>query len=152
MTNSIENGSTVVLHYRGTFADGTEFDSSHNRGEPMTVAIGTGHLIKGFNDALVGMTEGESKTFTLEPGEAYGDVDPDAKTELSRDIFPDGFDLSEGQTIPLQGPNDQTLLSRVIGYDDSTVTVDLNHPMAGKNLTFDVDVITVDNDDETTAS
>ena len=88
----------------------------------------------------------------MEPGEAYGDVDPDAKTELSRDIFPDGFDLSEGQTIPLQGPNDQTLLSRVIGYDDSTVTVDLNHPMAGKNLTFDVDVITVDNDDETTAS
>jgi peptidylprolyl isomerase len=152
MTNTVERGSKVTLHYKGTFEDGTQFDSSHDRGEPMSVEVGTGNLIKGFNDALVGMTEGESKTFTLEPGEAYGDVDPDAKTELSRDIFPDGFDLSEGQTIPLQGPNDQTLLSRVIGYDDSTVTVDLNHPMAGKNLTFDVDVITVDNDDETTAS
>ena len=151
MTKTVQRGSKVTLHYKGTFDDGTQFDSSHDRGEPMSVEVGGGNLIKGFNDALVGMTEGESKTFTLEPGEAYGDVDPDAKTELSRDIFPDDFDFTEGQTIPLQGPDDQTFLSRVIGYDDTTVTVDLNHPMAGKNLTFEVDVIGVDGD-ETTSS
>ena len=151
MTNTtITKGDTITLHYTGTFEDGTVFDSSHERGEPMTVTVGDGRLIAGFDNALDGMTTGETKTFTLQPDEAYGDRREDATTELNREMFPDDFEFTQNMTVPLQGPQG-TVLATLTEIGEETVTADLNHPMAGKTLTFEVEVLTVGND-ETTSS
>ena len=148
MNSEVENGSVVRLHYVGTHEDGTEFDSSRTRGEPMSVVIGAGQLISGFNDALVGMTTGETKTFTLTPEEAYGDVNPDAITKMARNLFPEDFIIDEGTQIPLTSPGGQHVLGTVKEFDDEAVLIDLNHPMAGKNLTFEVEVLSVEVDSE----
>jgi len=148
MNNEVTDGSVVKLHYVGTHDDGTEFDSSRSRGEPMSVVIGAGQLISGFNDALVGMTIGETKTFTLSPDEAYGDVNPDATTEMARNLFPEDFVIDEGTQIPLTSPGGQHVLGTVKKFDDEVVSIDLNHPMAGKNLTFEVEVLSVETDSE----
>ena len=150
MTNTIENGSTVVLHYRGTFTDGTEFDSSHSRGEPMTVEIGTGQLIPGFENNLQGLTEGATNTFTIGPEQGYGNRVEGAITTLERGIFPDGFEFTEGMTIPLQGPDGRNVLATITEIGENQVTADLNHPMAGKDLTFEVEILTVNNGETTT--
>jgi peptidylprolyl isomerase len=143
MTNTITDGTNVVLHYRGTFSDGTEFDSSHTRGEPMTVEIGTGQLIPGFETNIQGMTDGESRTFTVTPGEGYGDRIDNATTKLDRSVFPDDFEFTTGMTVPLQGPDGRNILATLTEVSDTEVTADLNHPMAGRDLTFEVEVITV---------
>jgi len=149
MTKTVEEGNLVTLHYRGTLKDGTEFDSSYGREEPMKVLAGSGQLITGFEKALSGMTEGEKKTFTLAPAEAYGDHDPEAKTTMERNAFPEDFDFTTGMTVPLSGPAGQTFLATITDFDDDTVTADLNHPMAGKDLTFEVEVLEI-GEDETT--
>jgi len=146
-TNTVQDGSKVTLHYKGTYEDGTQFDSSHDRGEPTEVLIGAGQLIQGFNDALVGMSENENKTFTLEPAEAYGDLQPEAVAELPRDIFPEDFDFQEGLQLPLMSPGGQSVLATITEVKEETVMTDLNHPMAGKTLTFEVDILTVENTD-----
>ena len=148
MSSEVGNGSLVKLHYVGTHDDGTEFDSSRTRGEPMSVVVGAGQLIEGFNDALVGMTTGETKTFTLAPEEAYGDVNPDAVTTMSRSQFPDDFTINEGDQIPLTSPGGQNVLGTVKEFTDEDVLIDLNHPMAGKNLTFEVEVLSIETDAE----
>lgn len=139
----------MTLHYHGTLEDGTVFDSSRDRNEPMTVTLGVGQLIEGFEANLEGMSEGDTKTFTLTPEEAYGTHDPEATTTLERTIFPDGFEFTVGMTVPLTGPGGQPFLSTITEVTDTTVTADLNHPMAGKALTFEVEVLTVGTNETT---
>jgi len=140
---TVQNGSTVTLHYKGTLNDGTTFDSSFERDEPMTVTTGQGTLITGFETALEGMTVGETKTFTIESANAYGDPNPEAFTTLDRTVFPDDFPFEAGMTVPLQGPNGQ-VIAILTEINDATVTADLNHPLAGQDLTFEVEVINVE--------
>ncbi len=140
---TVQNGSTVTLHYKGTLNDGTTFDSSHERNEPMTVTTGNGNLIVGFETALEGMAAGETKTFTINAADAYGDTNPEAVTTLEKTIFPDDFPFEVGMTVPLQGPNGQ-VISTLTEVTDTEVTCDLNHPLAGKDLTFEVEVLTVE--------
>jgi FKBP-type peptidyl-prolyl cis-trans isomerase 2 len=109
----------------------------------MTVTTGQGNLIAGFENALTGMTAGENKTFTIEASDAYGDHNPDAFTELDRTVFPDDFEFEVGMTVPLMGPNGQ-VMAKLTEVADTTVTADLNHPLAGQNLTFEIEVITVE--------
>jgi peptidylprolyl isomerase len=144
MTKTVSAGDTVTLHYKGTFTDGTQFDSSYEREEPMIVTIGRGQLISGFDNAVHGMTEGETKTFTLAPQDAYGDRQDDRTTILTREVFPEDVELNEGNQIPLRGPDGSSFLATVTATDDTTVTFDLNHPMAGKELTFEVNVVNID--------
>ena len=155
MTDTVMNGSKVTLHYRGTLEDGEEFDSSYNRDAPMDVTVGDGGLIKGFDDALLEMEAGGTKTITLAPEEAYGMVNPDAFTILEKSMFPEDFEFSEGLVVPLQGPDGGPFPAVITQVGDDNVTVDLNHPMAGKDLTFEIEVLSVDNsetNDETTSS
>ena len=162
MTKTANNGESVTIHYVGTLSDGTQFDNSRDRGEPTTVLLGNGQLINGFNDALVGMEEGQSKTFTLAPDQAYGDHDPERINPLDRSIFPEDFPFEKGMTIPLQNDTGQSFLAVVTEFDDEVVTADFNHPLAGKDLTFTVEVLSINettdeeevvsDDDETTAS
>ena len=143
MTKEIKKGTSVTLHYRGTLEDGSEFDSSYERGEPMTVTAGEGQLISGFDDALLGMTKGESKTITVAPGEGYGDRDEEATVALEKSIFPEDLDLVEGMTVPLTGPGGRSFMALLTSIDDTTVQADLNHPMAGKDLTFEIEVVKI---------
>ena len=142
MTNTIKDGDTVTLHYRGTLNDGSEFDSSYERG-PMTVTVGSGQLISGFDKALGGMKEGETKSVSLSPEEAYGEANPENTTELEKNLFPEDFDFENGQVVPLMGPGGQQFLATITESNDATVTFDLNHPMAGKDLNFDIEVLTI---------
>ena len=141
--NTVQDGSSVKLHYRGTLEDGTEFDSSRNREEAMTVTAGAGQLIAGFNDALIGMTVGETKTFTLVSGEAYGDVDPENIAQLDRSVFPEDFEFSDGMTVPLSNQSGENFMAVITEVTDETVTANFNHPLAGKDLTFEVEVLEV---------
>ena len=94
------------------------------------------------------MTEGETKTFTVTPEEAYGDRNEEATTTLSRSMFPEDFPFEDDMVIPLQSSEGNPVLSTLLEHNDTEVTVDLNHPMAGKNLTFEVEVISVTSGDE----
>ena len=143
---TVQNGSTVTLHYRGTLNDGTTFDSSFERNEPMTITTGQGNLIAGFETALEGMAAGETKTFTIAAENAYGNPNPEAVTTMEKSAFPDDFPFEVGMTVPLMGPNGQ-VISTLTEVTDTEVTCDLNHPLAGKDLTFEVEVITVEETD-----
>ena len=140
---TVTNGSTVTFHYKGTLEDGTEFDSSYERNEPMTATTGDGNLIAGFESALTGMTAGETKTFTVESADAYGEPNPEAVTELEKSIFPEDFPFEAGMPVPLMGPNGQ-IMATLREIHDTTVTADLNHPLAGQALTFEIEVLTVE--------
>ena len=142
MTRKIETGDNVSLHYRGTFEDGEEFDSSYQRDEPISVNVGSGQLITGFDSALHGMGEGETKTFTLDPSEAYGDRNPEAFVTLPKEMFGENFPFEVGLNLPLE--NNQTgqpVNALVTEVQDDSVVCDLNHPLAGRSLTFEVEVV-----------
>ena len=139
----VTEGCEVAIHYKGTLEDGTEFDSSYTKEEPITATIGEGMLIAGFETALMGMNEGETKSFTLAPDEAYGERDDTHKVDLGSDQFPEGFAFEAGRVVPLQGPSGETYLATIVEYNDDTVTFDMNHPMAGKTLNFDIEVVSI---------
>jgi len=149
MANTAQNGSNVTIHYVGTLTDGTQFDSSRERGEPMTITLGDGQLITGFNDALIGMTEGETKEFTIASDDAYGPHHEDRLTPIDRSIFPENFEFTTGMTVPLQNETGQNFLAVITEFTDDTVTADFNHPLAGKDLTFTVDVLAVSENENT---
>jgi len=143
---TVEAGNAVTIHYKGTLEEGTEFDSSHKRPEPMVVVVGTGQLIEGFDNALNGMGVGESKTVTLQAEDAYGPRDEEANVILGKDAFPDDFEFTEGMSVPLSGP-EGTFMATLSDITDETVSADFNHPMAGKNLTFEIEVLNISKDD-----
>tara|TARA_Y100000361_G_scaffold43838_1_gene37844 strand:- start:3647 stop:4144 length:498 start_codon:yes stop_codon:yes gene_type:complete len=138
------DGTTVTVHYRGTFdEDGTEFDNSRERGEPLEFVLNSGMMIRGFNDAVVGMSVGETKTITVTPTDGYGEVREDRRTEFERTAFPAELELTEGMPVPLRAPNGHTLYGRITELQETTVTVDLNHPLAGKTLQFEIELVGV---------
>ncbi len=140
----VENGNTVSVHYRGTLNDGTEFDSSHSRGEPLSFQVGSGEMINGFDAALPGMAVGETKNITLTPGQAYGDPNPDAIADVPKEQFPADFNFQVNAMV--QGQNDmgQPVVGTINEVKDSTVTIDFNHPMAGKDLNFEIQLVSID--------
>lgn len=137
----IELNSTVTVHYTGKLEDGTIFDSSLTEGrEPLSTTLGQGSLIQGFEKALIDMIEGEKKTVNIPSSEAYGDINPTLVAEVPKDRVPEG--VEEGamlQTITQQGP--MNVLVKEI--KDDVVVIDANHPLAGKDLIFDLEVISV---------
>ena len=142
-TTTATEGTNATVHYKGTLEDGSEFDSSRTRGEPITFTVGSGQMIPGFNDAVSGMTVGETKTVTLTPDQAYGDVNPEAQTTFPKSGFPEGLDLVEGMPVPLKTPDGRTLIGRLSEQQDETVTIDLNHPLAGQTLQFEIELVEV---------
>ncbi len=147
--STVQDGQNVSVHYEGTFDDGTVFDSSRSRGGELSFQVGAGQIISGFNDALLGMTTGDTKKIRLEPQDAYGETNPEAVQTMERTVFPEDFELVEGATV--QGKNDlgQSLLAKIISFTDGEVTLDMNHPMAGKALNFEIELVSID--DETPA-
>ena len=111
--------------------------------EPLEYIHGHGNLITGLEKAIEGMKVGEKKTVTSEPEEAYGDYDPENVYELDRSMFPADFPIEKGRMVPLADDEGNHIHSFISEWTDSTVTVDLNHPMAGKTLTFDVEIVSL---------
>jgi peptidylprolyl isomerase len=136
----VENGLYVSVHYRGTLDDGEEFDSSRED-RPLEVQMGSGSVISGFEKALDGMRLNEKKTFTLGADEAYGERDESLTQDFARKTLPPDYQPGVGDTVGLTSDQGQRIPATVVHVDDERVTVDMNHPMAGKRLTFEVEVV-----------
>lgn len=136
----VEKDMFVSVEYTGTLENGDVFDSSQGR-QPLEIQMGAGQLIKGFEQALEGMAVNEKKTFTLEPDDAYGQIDETLTQAFPRADVPPEMNPEIGQTVGLHDGNGQQIPATIIAIDDENVTVDLNHPMAGKALTFAIEVV-----------
>ena len=136
-------GKTVRTHYRGTFNDGTQFDSSYDRGEPLEFVCGAGRMIKGFDAAVADMEVGEIKEVHLSPAEAYGESDPNAIFSVEIARMPGAENVTVGQRVFLRNAYGQPVPVKVIARDDATVTFDANHEMAGKELNFSIELVEV---------
>ena len=126
-------GKTCRTHYKGTFNDGTQFDSSYDRGEPLEFVCGAGQMIKGFDAAVADMEVGEVKDIHLMPEEAYGQPNPDAIFELE----------TVGQQVYLTNQMGQPFPVKVTAKTEKTITFDANHEMAGKELNFKIELVEV---------
>jgi len=138
---TVEIGSKVVVHYKGTLNNGEEFDSSYSRNEPLSFTVGNGETIAGFDSAVVGMSIGEVKNITLSPSEGYGDVNPEAFQKISKNQFPSDFEPSAGtlvEGINTQGQKVRAIIAEVF---DEDLVLDFNHPMAGKEMNFEIQLV-----------
>ena len=135
-------GQNVSVHYRGTLSDGTEFDNSRKRGQTLDFQLGSGQLLAGFNDTVVGMTTGETRTVTLTSEQAYGAPRPEAIQKVPRTAFDPDFEFVVGGTVQGQGPSGP-FIAKIQEVSDSMITLDLNHPLAGKDITFEVELVSV---------
>jgi len=140
--SQVKLNDVVKVHYTGKLSDGQVFDSSANR-EPLSFQVGAGQVIKGFEDAIVGMEVEEEKSFTIGFQEAYGPVREDLIQEVSRTHLPDDLKPELGQELVAQQPNGQKVSVRVVKVDDQNITVDANHPLAGKDLLFDIKLVEI---------
>tara|TARA_R100000008_G_C3552671_1_gene151368 strand:- start:441 stop:953 length:513 start_codon:yes stop_codon:yes gene_type:complete len=141
-----EVGNNVKVHYVGTLTDGTEFDNSRSRGEAMEVQVGTTQLIPAFTDALVGMTEGETKDISLTPEEAYGPRFEEAIQPVPMAAFGPDFNFVVGETVQGNGPQGPFLATiHALEEEAQQVLIDTNHPLAGKHLNFQIEMVEIDN-------
>jgi len=138
-----KRGDTVHVHYRGTLDDGSEFDSSSG-GEPISFTIGSGQVIPGFESAVEGMTPGEKKTSRFEVDDAYGERRDELVFQVPRDQMPDGEEVEVGDMLQVGFPDGGTAAVTVASLDEESVTLDANHPLAGKPLTFELELVSID--------
>ncbi|MBR4692630.1 MAG: FKBP-type peptidyl-prolyl cis-trans isomerase [Oscillospiraceae bacterium] len=136
-------GKTCRVHYRGTFNDGAQFDSSYDRGEPLEFVCGAGQMIPGFDAAVADMEPGEHRDVHLTPEEAYGEADPEAVVTLEIASLPGAEAVSVGERVYLQDPYGRPIPVRITAKDEKTVTFDANHEMAGKELNFHIELVEV---------
>ena len=137
-----KEGDVVRVNYTGKLEDGTVFDTSENR-EPLDFTIGEEKVIPGFEQAVVGMEPGETKTETLPPERAYGSRREDMVMQMNRDEIPENVDPAVGQELQLRMQNGQTVPVRIADLSDEAVTIDANHPLAGRTLVFDIELLDV---------
>jgi FKBP-type peptidyl-prolyl cis-trans isomerase SlyD len=138
---AITNENSVVgIEYEVKEAGTTEVVDTNKGAEPLEFITGKGHIIPGLEEALVGMSEGESKDVLVQAVKAYGELNPEAQQTLPVEQF-EGVDLKEGMTLYGQGEDGQTVQVTVTSFDDKEVKVDFNHPLAGKDLMFSVTVL-----------
>ena len=141
----VQVGDRVKLHYKGTFPDGEQFDSSYDRGKTISVTVGSGDMIAGFEQALEGMEIGQTKHIELKAADAYGDYNAAAIAEVSKEIFPEAVrdQIEVGTVLPLthaEFPN-KPFPATAKQVKENSVVFDLNHPMAGRDINFDIEVI-----------
>tara|TARA_R110002096_G_C14162228_1_gene685043 strand:- start:97 stop:534 length:438 start_codon:yes stop_codon:yes gene_type:complete len=144
MISAVQSGQTVSVHYRGTLDDGSEFDNSRTRGEAMQVEVGSGQLIAGFDAALMGMTVGEVKNIHLGAEDAYGLIHEEAVQEAPKDLFPADFVFKTGEMVQGQTPTGQPVMAKIVEEKESTVVLDMNHPLAGKDLNFEIELVNIE--------
>ncbi len=136
---TIKKGDKVHIHYTGTLDSGEVFDSSDGR-EPLEFEAGAGNVIKGFDDAIIGMKKGEEKSFRIKALEAYGERDPNLLSEVPREGLPKDSEPKEGMQVMVTLPTGQQMPALISKVTEDHITLDLNHPMAGKDLSFKIKV------------
>jgi peptidylprolyl isomerase len=136
----VENGLFVSVDYKGTLQNGNVFDTSHGR-RPLEIEMGAGQLVTGFENELMGMTPNEKKTFTLVPETAYGQRDESLTQSFPKSDIPSGVNPRVGMTVGLYTPEGQQVPARIVHLDDEKVILDMNHPLAGESLTFEIEVV-----------
>lgn len=138
-----KQGDTVHVHYTGRLDDGTVFDSSEGK-SPLTFVLGTGHVIPGFEKAVEGLAEGEQVSAKVAPEEAYGLRSDDLVLDVPAENFPGSETPSVGDRFEMSTPDGQKLPVTVTGVADDSVRIDANHPLAGKPLKFEVELVKID--------
>jgi len=134
-------GDTVHIHYTGRLDDGTVFDSSEGR-EPLEFTLGSGQVIPGFDDAVTGMEVGDTKTVTIPADRAYGAKRDELILDFPRAELPEGIDPQVGHQLQMSTPDGQVFQVEVVGTSEEGIVLDANHPLAGKDLTFDIELVT----------
>jgi len=137
-----KNGDSVKVHYTGKLDDGTVFDSSIDR-EPLEFTIGESQVIAGFEEAVVGMNLNESKTATIPAEQAYGPHHPEMVVSVDRERFPEHLKPEVGQQLQMRQEQGQVIVVMVTDVSESHVSLDANHPLAGKDLTFDIELVEI---------
>ena len=136
----VDNGLFVSIHYTGTLDDGQVFDSSRER-QPLEVEMGAGVVLKQFENALMGMALNDKKEFTLAPEDAYGERNEELSHTFDRSELPDGADPKVGDVLSLSSSDGQQFPARIVEADEEKIVLDLNHPLAGQTLKFEVEVV-----------
>ncbi|MEC7640915.1 MAG: peptidylprolyl isomerase [Nitrospinota bacterium] len=140
--SGVKKGKKVSLEYTGTLSDGTVFDSSSRHNTPLQFEVGSGAVIPGFNEAVMGMKVGDKKTFTIQPAVAYGEVNPNLIQKISRKKLPPNGTPQVGMSL-IVGPPGQQMRARITEVQTDLITLDFNHPLAGKVLTFDIKLLEI---------
>ena len=138
--SQVKEGDAVKVHYTGKLEDGTVFDSSRER-EPLKVNVGAGELIPGFEKSLMGMEPGQSKTEKIPADQAYGPHMKELVVEVGKDQIPPDIETEIGTQLQIKQEDGQTTMVRITELNDETVTLDANHPLAGKDLTFEIELL-----------
>lgn len=137
-----KSGDTVRIHYTGTLPDGSTFDTSNGR-DPLEFTLGTGQVIPGFDKAVDGMSVGEQKSVEIPAPDAYGAHDPNGIQTFPREKVPDEIPLDIGTRLQLSTPSGQPVMVTVTEVTEEEVILDANHPLAGKDLTFDIELVEI---------
>ena len=138
-----KQGDTVKMHYTGKLKDGTVFDSSRER-EPLEMTLGQGRIIPGFEEAVEGMSVGETKTVEIPPEKAYGPHRDEMVQEVEKSRFPDDVEPEPGQQFQVNREDGQPMVFTVVEASDDSVKIDANHPLAGKELVFDLELVEIE--------
>lgn len=140
----VKEGDTVKVHYTGKLKDGSVFDTSRQRNEPLEFTLGQGQLIPGFEKAVVGLTVGDNATVNIPPEEAYGEHREDLEVEVSKSDLPDNVEPEVGMQLQMQQQGSgQAIPVQITEVNDESVILDANHPLAGKDLTFDIELVEI---------
>jgi len=142
--STVQKGTNIKVHYKGTLKDGTEFDNSRSRGQTLNFEVGSGQMIPGFDTAVVGMGIGEVKSFELTPDEAYGEATEEAVQDFPRTAFGTDIELEVDGVVHGSSPTGQPMIAKVKAINEETVTLDFNHPLAGEDLMFEVELIEIE--------
>ncbi len=156
MENTVKKGDKIKVHYTGKFEDGTIFDSSeachhhheeghhhHHNHDPLEVEVGAGYVIKGFDDALIGMKAGDKKTVTIPPEEGYGQPMEQMIIKVKREQFPAEPIPEVGMDLELSGQDGSVIPATITHIEGDDITIDANHPLAGKTLIFDLTLVEI---------
>ena len=141
--SKVKSGDTVRIHYTGTLLDGTTFDSSLER-DPLEFIVGSGHVISGLDVALPGMVAGEKKTVKAPCQQAYGPINPALRQAVPRDTIPPQVEVELGMQLQVETEQGQAVLVKVVSFDEQEVMLDANHALAGLDLTFEIELVSVD--------
>lgn len=138
----VKKGDKVKVHYHGKLDSGETFDSSAGR-EPLEFEVGSGMVIKGFDDGVTGMTAGEKKTITIPYNDAYGPRNPEMLIEVPKDKFPPDLEIELGMPLMMSDGQGQQFQVTITEIKENVVMLDANHPLAGKDLTFDLELVEI---------
>ena len=143
----VEKGSKVKVQYEGKLESGEVFDASNKSGEerPLEFVAGEGHVIKGFDNAVLGMEEGDEKDIEINPEEAYGERREEMKQEIPKSVLPQDKTPEKGMMLMMSSPQGQQMPAKIDEVKEDSIVIDLNHPLAGKKLLFKIKVVGIEN-------